>query len=133
MERAGRILSRLKTARGPLPASALAAAAWPAAVGVRLAAHTRVVAVQNGRLIAEAEDAVWQQHLTGLSGQILANLRKLLQSDAPHAIEFRIGAPRRPARRVESARNPGLFGESAGIADPELDFLYRQSRRKAGA
>jgi len=134
MERAGRILSRLKAARGPLPASELAAAAWPAAVGLRLAAHTRVVAVQDGRLIAEAEDALWQQNLSGLSGQILANLRKLLQSDAPREIEFRVGAPRRPARRIGSAHNPGLFGrEPSGIADPELDHLYRQSRRKAGA
>lgn len=134
MERAGRILSRLKAARGSLPASELAAAAWPAAVGLRLASHTRVVGLQNGRLIAEAEDALWQQNLTSLSGQILANLSKLLQSDAPREIEFRIGARRRRPQRAESVRDPGLFGrESSGIADPELDYLYRQSRRKAGA
>jgi predicted nucleic acid-binding Zn ribbon protein len=134
MERAGRILSRLKAARGSLPASELAAAAWPAAVGLKLASHTRVVGLQNGRLIAEAEDALWQQNLTSLSGQILANLSKLLQSDAPREIEFRIGERRRRPQRAESVRDPGLFGrESSGIADPELDFLYRQSRRKAGA
>jgi predicted nucleic acid-binding Zn ribbon protein len=134
MERAGRILSRLKAARGSLPASELVAAAWPAAVGLRLAAHTRVVGLYNGRLIAEAEDEIWQQNLTSLSAQILANLRKLLQSEAPREIEFRIGARRRPPQRAESVRAPGLFGrEASGIADPELDYLYTQSRRKAGA
>ncbi len=134
MERAGRILSRLKAARGSLSASELAAAAWPTAVGLRLAAHTRVVGVHNGCLIAEAEDAVWQQNLSGLSAQILANLGRLLQAEAPREIEFRVGARRRPARRAESARDAGLFDrESSGIADPELDYLYRQSRRKAGA
>src|ERR1039458_6063850 len=99
MERAGRILSRLKAARGSLPASELVAAAWPAAVGLRLAAHTRVVGLYNGRLIAEAEDEIWQQNLTSLSAQILANLRKLLQSEAPRGIEFRIGARRPPPRK----------------------------------
>jgi predicted nucleic acid-binding Zn ribbon protein len=134
MERAGRILSRLKAARGSLSAAELVAAAWPTAVGHRLAAHTRVVGVQNGRVIAEAEDAIWQQNLSGLSAQILANLGRLLQADAPREIEFRIGARRRPVRRAEPAREAGLFGrESSGIADPELDYLYRQSRRKAGA
>ncbi len=134
MERAGRILSRLKAARGSLSASELVAAAWPAAVGLRLAAHTRVAGLYNGRLIAEAEDAIWQQNLTSLGPQILVNLRKLLQSEAPREIEFRIGARRRPPQRAQSVRDPGLFGgDSSGIADPELDYLYRQSRRKAGA
>jgi predicted nucleic acid-binding Zn ribbon protein len=127
-------LSRLKAARGSLPASELVAAAWPAAVGLRLASHTRVVGLYNGRLIAEAEDAIWQQNLSSLSAQILANLRKLLEAEAPREIEFRIGARRRPPQRAQSARDPGLFGgDSSGIADPELDYLYRQSRRKAGA
>jgi len=134
MERAGRILSRTKAARESLPPSQLMAAAWPAAVGLKLAAHTRVIGFEEGRLIAEAEDALWQQNLTQLSGQILANLRRLLEANAPREIEFRVGPRRRPVQRVASKRAPGLFEqESSGIADPELEYLYTQSRRKAGA
>jgi hypothetical protein len=134
MERAGRILSRLRSASGTLTATQLAVSAWPAAVGYRLAARTRVTFFEKGRMIVEAEDALWQKNLAALSPQILANLQKLLLESAPASIEFRVGARRRPPRREEPVRGTGLFAtEPSGIADPSLDYIYRLSRRKAGA
>ena len=134
MERAGRILSRLRSANGTLTATQLAVSAWPAAVGRRLASRTRVTFFEHGRMIVEAEDALWQKNLSALSPQILANLRSLLQESAPSQVEFRVGARRRPPRREEPVQPAGLFAtEPSGIADPSLDYVYRLSRRKAGA
>ena len=134
MERAGRILSRLRSASGTLTATQLAASAWPAAVGYRLASRTRVTFFEKGRMIVEAEDSLWQKNLAALSPQILGNLRSLLMEAAPHSIEFRVGARRRPPQREEPPQGTGLFaGAPSGIADPSLDYIYRLSRRKAGA
>jgi predicted nucleic acid-binding Zn ribbon protein len=134
MERAGRILSRLRSASGTLTATQLAASAWPAAVGYRIASRTRVTSFEKGRMVVEAEDALWKQNLEALSPQILSNLRKHLLEAAPLTIEFRVGARRRPPQREEPVQGTGLFTtEPSGIADPSLDYIYRLSRRKAGA
>jgi predicted nucleic acid-binding Zn ribbon protein len=134
MERAGRILSRLRSASGTLTATQLAASAWPAAVGYRIASRTRVTSFEKGRMVVEAEDAMWRQNLEALSPQILSNLRKHLLEAAPLTIEFRVGARRRPPQREEPVQGTGLFAtEPSGIADPSLDYIYRLSRRKAGA
>jgi predicted nucleic acid-binding Zn ribbon protein len=134
MERAGRILSRLRSASGTLTATQLAASAWPAAVGYRIASRTRVTSFEKGRMVVEAEDALWKQNLEALSPQILSNLRKHLLEAAPLTIEFRVGARRRPPQREEPLQGTGLFTtEPSGIADPSLDYIYRLSRRKAGA
>jgi hypothetical protein len=134
MERAGRILSRLRSARGTLTATQLAASAWPAAVGYRISSRTRVTSFEKGRMVVDTEDALWQKNLASLSQQILANLRTLLLEAAPLEIEFRVGARRRPPQREEPVQGTGLFTtEPSGIADPSLDYIYRLSRRKAGA
>ena len=127
-------MSRLRAASGTLTATQLASSAWPAAVGYRIASRTRVTSFEKGRMVVEAEDALWQKNLASLSPQILANLRKHLLESAPLEIEFRVGARRRPPQREEPARGSGLFAtEPSGIADPTLDYIYRLSRRKAGA
>lgn|GEM_PF-2326072 len=127
-------MSRLRPANGKLTASQLAISAWPAAVGFRLANRTRVTFFEKGRMIVEAEDALWQRNLAALTPQILTNLRSLLEDAAPRKIEFRVGVRRRPPQREEPLRGTGLFAaESSGIADPSLAYVYRLSRRKAGA
>lgn len=127
-------MSRLRSASGTLTASQLAGSAWPAAVGYRIASRTRVTSFEKGRMVVEAEDVLWQKNLAALSPQILANLRNLLLESAPVEIEFRVGARRRPPQREEPVRGTGLFAtEPSGIADPSLDYIYRLSRRKAGA
>ena len=52
--------------------------------------------------------------------------------DPERRIEFRIGIPRRPVQSAPSAQ-PLFADEADRIADPVLSYLYRQSRRKAGA
>jgi len=138
MERAGRLLAKLQTARRHLTPEELVLAAWPAAIGKRLAGRTRAVAVRGANLVVEVEDDIWRRNLSGLRQQILRNLSDMLEGAAPREIEFRIGIPRRPPRREEapstfSLRAPGGSDEADGIADPVLQRIYLMSRRKARA
>ena len=126
MERAGRSFAQLKAARTCLSAEEWARAAWPAAVGKRLALRTRVFGLVRERLVVEVEDAMWQRNLHGLRGQILAKLNELLGAEAPSDIEFRIGVPRRPPQREERSAD-----EADMIGDPVMARIYKISRRKA--
>ena len=138
MERAGRLIPKLQTARRHFSPGELVLAAWPAAVGRRLAARTRAIALRNGRLFVDVEDELWRRNLTALRLQILRNFSELLESAAPTEIEFRIGIPRRPPQREESSpvfslTAPSLPDEADSIADPGLRRIYINSRRKARA
>ncbi len=137
MERAARLFSKLPSARGVLTPEQLVLAAWPAAVGPRLATRTRAVMMHNGRLLVEVEDELWRRNLSGLRNQILHNLADLLESATPAEIEFRVGIPRRPPRRAESPMGAQPSSrpqdEADAIADPGLRRVYINSRRKARA
>ncbi|HEY3441330.1 MAG TPA: DUF721 domain-containing protein [Paludibaculum sp.] len=138
MERAGRIISKLKSARKHFTLEDLSCAAWPAAVGKRLASRTRALTLKGNRLIVEVEDDLWRRNLEMLQPQILRNFADLLEGASPTHIEFRIGIPRRPPQREEA---PGAFtltspvaraeDDADGIADPVLRRIYINSRRKA--
>ncbi|MBI4892820.1 MAG: DUF721 domain-containing protein [Acidobacteria bacterium] len=137
MERAARLFSKFPSARGVLTPEQLVMAAWPAAVGARLAARTRAVMVHKGRLLVEVEDELWRRNLAGLRNQILSNLAELLESATPEDIEFRVGIPRRPPQRAASTmsvQSPALSQDEAdAIHDPGLRRIYINSRRKARA
>jgi predicted nucleic acid-binding Zn ribbon protein len=133
MERAGRLLSTLKAAQRALTREQMAMAAWGAAVGLRLARRTRPAGMVRERLVVEVEDDLWQRNLHALRGQILSNLADLLGENAPREIEFRVGAPRRPVQSETTPREGAGADEADRIADPVMRYIYRQSRRKAGA
>ncbi len=130
MERAAGLLTRLKSRN--LPVEDLAKAAWPMAAGKRLADRTRAASLVRTTLVVEVEDVVWRQQLTSLRGQILANLHRVMGPGIVSDIEFRVGTPRRPPQRAESAA--AASGDEADrIADPILRRIYRQSRTRTGA
>jgi hypothetical protein len=129
MERAGRSFATWSGAKVPLSSEELALAAWPAAVGRRLAGRTKATALVRERLVVEVEDALWQRNLHLLRHQILSKLGELLGANAPREVEFRIGIPRRPPQREVPAAMRG----PESIADPVMNRIYRMSRRKAGA
>ena len=131
MERAGRTIAKLKTAHQHLTVEELTLAAWPAAVGKRLAGRTRVVSVRSGRMVVEVEDDVWRRNLAALSPHILKNLAEMLDTAAPAWIEFRVGVPRRPPQSEPAVQR--VADESDGIEDPGLRRIYINSRRKAQA
>jgi hypothetical protein len=132
MERVSRLIGRLPSGGSAIDADGLARAAWPAAVGKKIAAHTRPGRMVRTRLIVEVEDKLWQRQLFALSGQILSNLAKQLGRGIVEEVEFRIMPPRREPERAEIAQ-PALAAvdEADQIADPGLRRIYRNARNKA--
>ena len=133
MEPASKLIRGLRLPSDTISAEELACAAWPAAVGKKIAAHTRATRLVRNRLVVEVEDATWQRQLFGLSGFILRNLEKHVGGGLVGDLEFRVVPRRRePQRAVESL--PGLFADEAnGIEDPVLRSIYRAARKKAHA
>ena len=129
MERAGKVIRGLKIGGESLPAEDLVRAAWPQAVGPRIASHTRPVTLHESRLVVEVEDLVWQSQLRTMSGQILGRLKEIAGGDSVRLIEFRLGVPRRMPQRAEAARATG--DEADGIENPDLRRLYKASRKRS--
>jgi predicted nucleic acid-binding Zn ribbon protein len=93
MERASRFLGKLTRGGGPIDVDDLARAAWPLAVGKKVAARTRPARMVRTRLIVEVEDPIWKKQLFALSRQILANLERHLGQGIVEDLEFRVCAP----------------------------------------
>jgi len=131
MERAARLLTKLKSKN--LPLGQMVCAAWPEAVGKTVARNTRAVDLAGTRLIVEVESMLWQKNLHGMRHQILRNLRNFVDT-AVTDIEYRVAIPRRPpartTERAESAVPQTLADDAAGIADPLLRKLYLASGRR---
>src|SRR5689334_21906451 len=103
MERAGRTLAKLKLS-GKISGDELALAAWPAAVGTRIASHANAVALVRGNLVVEVEDAIWQKQLFHLRHQILRKVHELLGDASVTDVEFRLAVRKRPPQRAEMLR-----------------------------
>jgi predicted nucleic acid-binding Zn ribbon protein len=135
MERAARLLRQSKLVSRCVTEEDLAKAAWPAAVGKRLAARTRASHMVRGRLVIEVEDEIWRRQLYTLREQMLRNLRKILGTGLVESLEFRVGIPRIPPRAdsVQAGAGPLFADEADRIEDPVLRLLYKESRRKSTA
>lgn len=135
MERAGRLIAKWKLCTDCVQPDALARAAWPSAVGKRIASHSTATTLVRGRLVVEVEDYIWYKQLFGLRTDILKRLDEVLGSKVVTEIEFRLGVPRiQPQREVR--RLPLLDGhgdEADGIVNPALRRLYKTARKKATA
>ena len=132
MERVSRVIGRLPSGGTAIDTEALARAAWPAAVGKKIAARTRTGRMVRTRLIVEVEDKLWQRQLFALSGQIVSNLAKQLGPGIVEDVEFRVIPPRRDVQRAEAVQ-PVLASpdEADQIADSGLRRIYRNARKRA--
>jgi hypothetical protein len=133
MERASRLLGKIRLPKETYGAEALACAAWPAAVGKKIAAHAHAAKMVRTSLIVEVEDAVWRMQLYGLRGQILSNLCRQIGQGFVEEIEFRVVPLRREPQRAQSATRKSLpmFDDAERIDDPGLRRIYRADRTKA--
>jgi len=132
MERAGKSLAKLKLPDAISPDD-LARAAWPAAVGRRIAVHAAPKALVRGSLIVEVEDGIWQKQLFSLRFQILAKLQEVVGAGIITDVEFRIATPRRPPQTALNLNEAKPLDEADRIADPGLRMIYKQARKKASA
>ena len=129
MERASRLMGKLS---GPIDVDDLARAAWPLAVGKKVAARARPARMVRKRLIVEVEDPIWKKQLFTLSRQILTNLERHLGQGIVEDLEFRVVPPRRGPQRAEVAQ-PALaaLDDADQIADPVMRNMYKLARKKA--
>ena len=132
MERAANSLAKMKFS-AKMSAEELARAAWPAAVGKRIAARASVAGLVRDRLVVEVEDAVWQKQLFHLRYQILRKVAEIIGDEIVRDIEFRIATPRRPPQIAASLSESRASDEADGIKDPVLRTLYKEARKKATA
>jgi predicted nucleic acid-binding Zn ribbon protein len=130
MERAGRLIGKLKLSAETIDPETRARAAWTPAAGKKVAAHTRAAALVRGTLIVEVEDLVWQRQLVTLRHFLLRNLAAELGEALVTGLDFRPMPPRRKPQRAGAARPAD---EADGIADPVLGMLYRRSRTRESA
>lgn len=132
MERAGRVLAKLKLSSHGVTGEQLAVAAWPAAVGKTIAARCVAARLVRSRLVVEVPDATWQRQLWTMRGQVLGRIEAVLGSRIVEELEFRVVPPRRQPARAESAQQPSL-DEADSIRDPLMRNLYKEARKKATA
>lgn len=133
MERASKLIAGWRLPGGTLSTEELVCAAWPQAVGRKIAAHTRAARMVRGRLVVEVEDQTWRRQLFTLSRQILGNLERALGGGLVDDLEFRVVPRRREAQRATQAVPGWAADEAEAISDPVLRGIYRASRKKAQA
>jgi predicted nucleic acid-binding Zn ribbon protein len=126
MQRAARLLSKIKLQSARLAPEEFAEAVWPAAVGKRLALRTGPVKLYGRALVVDVEDAQWQKQLTTMSAQILTKVQMLAGPGMVDSIEFRIGIPRREPRVALPFVDTD--DRADGINDPIFRQLYLASR-----
>lgn len=131
MERAGRVLGKLKLASACVSDEQLATAAWPVAVGKKLALRTNAVGLVRDRLVVEVEDAVWQRQLWTMRDQILQLLDQALGRRIVQQLEFKIAVPKRGPARAETGLSQ--TDEADLIKDPVFRTVYKAARKKANA
>src|SRR5258708_42184 len=122
MERAIKLLGKVRFPENSVTSEELARAAWPTAVGKRIAMHARAERLVRSKLIVGVDDAVWQRQLFHMSRMILANVEKHLGKGIVEDLEFRIAPPRRGPGRASTvgAAAPVPGDEAGGISDPVL-------------
>jgi len=130
MERASKLIRGLRLSGDVITPEQLCCAAWPEAVGKKIAAHTRPAKLVRTRLVVEVEDHTWQCQLFALTPHILNNLETTLGRGLVEDLEFRI-VPRR--REPVMARQALPADDADAIADPVMRDLYKLSRKKAQA
>jgi hypothetical protein len=131
MERASKLIRRLRLPGEPIDDAQVACAAWGLSVGKKIAGHTRAARMVRTRLIVEVEDAIWQRQLFTLTPQILGKLEQSLGRGVVEHVEFRIVPRRREPQRAVVAIPAPSADEANEIADPVLRSIYRASRKKA--
>ncbi len=131
MERAGKLISKLKLPTGSITPQDLALAGWTEAVGKRIANHTRALSLVTDRLVVEVEDLIWQRQLSVLKTQILKRLEEVLGDPIVRQVEFRIAVRRREPQRASQPRPSN--DEADRIEDPVLRTIYKQQRGRKSA
>jgi hypothetical protein len=133
MERAGRVLGKLKLTKHGVSDEEIARSAWPVAVGNKIALRTQAMGLIRNRLVIEVEDAVWQRQLWTLRNQILKRMEQVLGRKIVEELEFKVAPPRIKPARAEVRINGASGDEADQIQDPIFRLVYKAARKRANA
>jgi predicted nucleic acid-binding Zn ribbon protein len=133
MERASRLLGKLKFPGDAVSSEELARAAWSAAVGPRISKHARAERLVRTKLIVGVDDKIWGRQLFAMSQLILSKIAENLGEGLVDDLEFRIAPQKRGPQRAEQSTAAGPEDEADGIEDQNLRRLYLTSRKKETA
>ncbi len=133
MKRAIQLLTKSKVADRCLTPEQRIIAAWPVSVSPVIARHTEAATVNNGVLIVDVEDRIWQRQLERFRHQIVAAIHKTTGGDQPTEIKFRLRAQRLgPIREELPVRDASAPQDDADrIVDPVLGRIYKANRKRA--
>src|ERR1700693_6646469 len=94
MQRAGEFLGRaIRRLERPEAALAWLAGSWPTCVGRTLAAHTRPIRCERGRLEIAADGKAWQTQLEEMERDFCARINKAWGGDLICEVKFVRGTP----------------------------------------
>jgi hypothetical protein len=130
MERASRLLGKLKFPGDSISSEELVCAAWSDVVGKRIARHARAERMVRTRLIVAVDDDVWRRQLFTMSRMIVGRLTERLGQPLVEDIEFRVAPAKRSPQRAERSSEKIPEDEADRIEDPGLRRLYINARRR---
>jgi predicted nucleic acid-binding Zn ribbon protein len=108
MERAGNFLGRtLRRLETPEAALAWLSSAWPQIVGKALAARTRPVRCENGRLEIAAEGKAWKKQLESMKREFCARINQAWGGTLIREVKFTAKpGPARLSRELDNDHKP---------------------------
>jgi len=131
MERASRLMGKLKFPGDSVSGEQLVCAAWIATVGARIGKHARAERLVRTKLIVGVDDSVWQRQLFGMSRMILSKLTgNLGDGVVVDELEFRVAQQKRGPQRAERSAPSNSDDDADGIEDADLRRLYISARKK---
>ncbi len=134
MQRLSNVMGKMKFPGDTVSTEQVACAAWPAAVGRRIAGKARAVKLVRSHLVVEVDDAVWQRQLFALRHQIRRKMDENIGAGIVEDIEFRVVTARREPERARTlAAAPAQSDDAEAIADPLLRRIYKAARGKKSA
>jgi hypothetical protein len=112
MEKAGDLLGRVARRLGhPHAALVWLCSAWPQIVGATLAAHTRPLRCESGRLEVAADAKTWQNQLDEMKADFCGRVNQAWGSTLIREVRFVV-----PRRGLAPARNPSASQAECGSA-----------------
>jgi hypothetical protein len=133
MERAGHLIGSLNRSSRVLTDEELVRAAWPLAVGPKIARYATVAGLVRTTVVVEVSDMVWQRQLNTLRSQIAGKLTAIVGPGIVDDLALRPMGQRRMAQQAETVRSGAVPDEADAIANPSLRRAYKISRKKASA
>jgi predicted nucleic acid-binding Zn ribbon protein len=109
MQKAGEFLGRVvKRLERPEAALAWLTASWPKVVGKALAAHTRPLRCEGGRLEIAADNRAWQKQIEGMKREFCARINEAWGGILIREVKFVAAkpGPKRASRETDNEHTP---------------------------